>query len=259
MKYLSKTVGLLGLITGVVFVVSIMDGCVAGFRKPKREYSAVPGQVVKIVEKAPGPIEQAASISFSSSCSSIRPSVTEIRGRLWHGRIEIPENTVPADCTISVTYPGYERKEQVYRLKIFPTRKALLADSYSLFEKWAGWNPWIIAAISSTILMILMMVSYCISLLREKKQKNFGEIRDFRSEGGKAYVYFLISREDDIEPGQPLALIDVNGNIAGLARVLKINGSRAAAEVMHFQGDLKPSGVSWNFDDIRRAAGIGGS
>ncbi|MBW1975953.1 MAG: hypothetical protein JRI45_10340 [Deltaproteobacteria bacterium] len=252
MKYFSAMVKWLGLVIGIVFVLSAADGCISSFRKPPREYSVTSGQAVKIAEKAPRPLTHPGMISFSSSCPSIRLIVTEIQGRLWNGTIVVPDATQSGSCKLSVRYSGDPRITHNYHIRIFPNREALLSNSYSLFEKWAGWNPWMIMAVSSVTMVMLMVISYLLSLRQEQQPRNFRAVTAVTNDPQRLYVTFPYLRGDDLEPGQPVALINDHGNIVGLATISKITRSNILA-IASREEDFNISAVSWEFDDVMRA------
>ncbi|WP_419662150.1 uncharacterized protein Dvar_25930 [Desulfosarcina variabilis str. Montpellier] len=200
-----------GLVLGVLFVASILDGFICTHLDGKHLIRALPGTRQAISGDLDQPVRRPEEVAFRfEEGPGLALTIAEVRGRFWRGTVNVPSGAHEGIYRLNVS-GGSGSKDQratLYRIQVFDL-PAALNDSYpSFIRRFFGFSPWWVAVVAAPLLVACLAFAF---ILPESGNR-------LSSKEGIAPIVKLARRKDHWEvaaaffPDAPIAegsLVDV--------------------------------------------------
>lgn len=234
-------VGLAGAISGLVFLLSAIDGLSVHFREQGLVIHALADEAVSLS----GPLQQELSdpeeLTFVSTAKEVSLKFDQVYreywlgGLKWRGRLVVDRDTAPGDYRISVfrKFAGDQKPFSSYLVKVYVDANALQKASTSLLERYLGISPWVIFGLALVSAIAGLGLAFYLGGLREKYLAKVGQAEIFRviqtPEGHE--VHFSLGRKNGLHPDSQLFLLDERGNFLTTIRVKQVTETDSSAIV----------------------------
>ena len=224
-----------GLLLGILFVASILDGFICTHLDGKHLIRALPGTRPAISGDLDQPVRQAEDVAFRFEGPGLALTIAEVRGRFWRGTVNVPSGVREGVYRLNVSggSGSPDSRPTVYRIRVFAL-PAALNDSYpSFIRRVFGFSPWWVAAFAAPLLVACLAFSF---ILPESSNR-------FLSKEGIAPIVKLARRKEHWEvaavffPDAPIAegslveVIDKNRQLLTPMTVARIENGLVHGQV----------------------------
>lgn len=232
---MTKTLGHIGALLGVLFLLSIMDTVVSGYLEPEQLYRAFPGQVLFVAGKLEQPIPASADLGCTADSPALRVTFISSKGRMWRGKLLIPQTLEPGRYRFQVhlKWEAAPAAAPVSTLLVFRDAAAYRNSFYSVFERYFGIRPWWITLCVFPFMLVALGGSYWLTSKQEAhlNRKGFASIFKVTRNKETCEVSFGLGGKDGLEVGDRVRLWSREPRFIGEGRVVRVLDQCAVAEV----------------------------
>jgi hypothetical protein len=225
----------------VLFVLSAVDGLVAGFRHPWNLFELLPGESAKINGHLGHRIEGVEELWYSSSTSLVQVSFEAVHtgfwfgGQMWRGLVILDPHLRPGTYTVTVstTTNPHNRPPDQFRIEVFSDANSLQKNARSLIRRSFGVSPWVVFAFLGLLTAVGIGVVYVISHHKERLLRLEGMAEIFHTTPGEngQEALFSLGTSSGVKEGDRLVLHNAEGIPVGHVHVLKVSETDALALV----------------------------
>lgn len=144
-----------GLVLGVLFLASILDGFICTHLDGRHLIRALPGTRQAISGDLDQPVRRPEEVAFRFEDPGPTLTIAEVRGRFWRGTVNVPSGAYEGVYRLRVSggSGSTDQRATVYRIQVFDL-PAALNDSYpSVIKRVFGFSPWWVAAAAAPLLV----------------------------------------------------------------------------------------------------------
>jgi hypothetical protein len=225
----------------ILFVLSAVDGLIAGFRHPWNQFALLPGESTKINGNLSHRIEGVEELWYSSSTDLIQVSFEAVHagfwfgGQMWRGILTLHPQLKPGIYTVTVstsTNPNKRPPDQ-FKIEVFADAKSMQKNALSLIRRWFGVSPWLVFAVLALLTGAGIYIVYIISNQKEKllRLKGMAEIYHTKPGENGQEALFSLGTSCGLKEGDRLVLLNDKWEPAGHVHVLKVSATDAVALV----------------------------
>jgi hypothetical protein len=225
----------------ILFVLTAVDGLVAGFRHPWNLFELLPGESVQINGHLAHRIEGVEELGYSSGSELVQVTFEAVHtgfwfgGQMWRGLLTLDPRISPGTYTVAVstTTNPYNKPPDQFRVDVFPDAAGLRKNARSLIRRWFGVSPWMAFACLGFVTLIAIGVVYLISHKKEGllRLEGMAEIYHVTPGANGQEALFGLGTSSGVMEGDRLVLLDGEGMPAGHVHVLKVSETDALALV----------------------------
>lgn len=232
---MTKTLGHIGALLGILFLLSIMDTVVAGYLEPDQLYRAFPGQTLFVAGKLEEPIPAMGDLACTADSPLLKVAFVNSRGRMWRGKLSIPRNMEPGTYRFQVHFKweAPPAAAPISTLLVFREEAAYRASFYSVFERYLGIRPWWITLSVLPLVLIALGGSFWLTSKQEAllNRKGFASIFKVTRHKETSEVSFGFGGRDGMQVGDWVLLWNKDCRQVGEARVTRVLEQCSIAEV----------------------------
>lgn len=225
----------------VLFVLTAVDGIIAGFRHPWNLLELLPGESVQINGHLGHRIEGVEELRYSSESELVQVTFEAVHtgfwfgGQMWRGLLTLDPHIGPGTYTVlvSTTTNPFNNPPNQFRVDVFPDATSLQKNARSLIRRWFGISPWVAFAYLGMVTLIGVGVVYLISHKKERllRLEGMAEIYHVTPGENGQEALFSLGISSGVREGDRLVLLDGEGMPAGHVHVLRVSETDALALV----------------------------
>lgn len=237
----------LGYISGFFFLVALValfDGLIAEMRQGTTTLDLLRGG--EIVISGPSALKNPV---ISDLCHVFTPKDAPLEFELdgfytgywfgngmWRGKITAKQDAEPGKYHLRVFFKGAAGQgAQNYDLRVFVDAAAMRAASLSLIRRKLDINPFILAAITGILGILLGIATYCFGrrYLSFLRKLGLAEIYHSKRQAGQYYIFCLTHPGPwTPKPGNVRMVLAPDGTQIGEARAEKLNKNKLVLNML---------------------------
>lgn len=222
-----------GLFSGLLLAVALIglcDGLIAEMRGGTNRLELLPGESLTLSGPAAlrNPVTSDLVARFTPPDAPLRFTLEGFftgywfGNGMWRGEVAAEPDARPGSYGLGVRFRGAAgQAPQVYTLVIHEDAAARRASSLSLLRRWAGVNPFVLAAICGGAGVLLGMMTYAFGRRHVRLLAALGCSEVYRTglSGRDVRIWCLAAKAVAGRPGTVRMVLDGEGKIIGEARV----------------------------------------
>lgn len=233
-----KIMNRVGAVAGILFLLSILDIFVSGYREPDTFLRALRGDKIPISGVVSGKIDSLDQLVFKSDSPLLDMRFEGAEGATWQGELFVAKGLDVGEYGFTVTstvpVPRAAKKTTAdYRVHVYPDAASYRNASFSLFERIIGFSPWLIVIPAFPIMLIALALSFRDSTRREAELNTRGAATIFKVTRTKTEceINLGLGSRHGVEEGEILGLLDRRRRYVGTATVKKVRDDYCQAIV----------------------------
>lgn len=223
---------LFGRISGLLLAIAmaaLFDGLLAQMRTGHQELNILPGETIALSGPAAlkNPLASDIVARFTPEGAPLR---FELEGfftgywfgsGMWRGRIEALPGAESGRYSLRISFRGTSaRNAQEYVLNIFRDGAAMRAASLSLIRRHTGYNPFMLAAVSGGLGLLLGGLTYWFGRRFTGRLHSLGLAQIYSHNAADTEIQCLAPRDLAPPAGNDRMVLAADGTVVGEARVI---------------------------------------
>ena len=223
----------LGLVSGILLAVALLglfDGLIAEMRGGTNRLELLPGESLTLSGPAAlkNPVSSDLVARFTPPDAPLRFSLEGFftgywfGNGMWRGEVTAGAEAAPGSYGLRITFRGaVGQAPQVYTLIVHADAAARREASLSFLRRWAGVNPFVLAALCGGAGVLLGGATYAFGRRHVRLLAGLGCSEVYRTglAGENCRLWCLAAKSLAPRPGTVRMVLDGEGRIIGEARV----------------------------------------
>ena len=238
--------GIAGSIFCFLSLLAVIDALVARFKQPPSLFQVLPGTNLDIQGPLREAVDMPQKLSFQCDSREIRIDFEGVQkgywmgGYLWRGRLVVGSETRPGLYSLKVLGPGKAATPPFppFQIQVFGDPETYRRNLPSLIQRNSGVAPWLAAVFAFMpaigFFALVFFLSQRIECLLAQEGK--AEIYRVRQTELGIEISFGLGRDQGLEEGTRLNLLDEKGQSLGTVEVRTVTAGDAMALAAEGQG-----------------------
>ena len=202
---------------------------IANYQQPANLWPGYPGLTVAINGALPDEVRTLEDLDYQPKSDHLTLIFEEIHsgywlgGKMWRGTLRVGPQAPPGTYTLTVK--GKEAPvgatALAYQVQVYPDAAAYAGSTPSLFRRFLGLSPWLLAAMCAPFILASFGAAYLSYRRLELKMARSGraEVYLVRPNEGGLEVAFGLGSNHGIQVGTQLTLLTPEGQVVGMVEV----------------------------------------
>jgi len=238
---LRKWTGRLGAFFCLLLLLSLLDALIARFREPLNHFSGLPGSRTAVSGPLAEKITDLRELTYQTNAPDIHLVFESLQtgywfgGNLWTGTVLIGPRVDQGRYHLFVHPKNNPRNTpaSLLEIQVFKDLTASYRQSKSFIKRTLLINPWFIALSSIPVILLTFGIVFYLSHKAEALLAEQGKAEIYRitkEENGRR-IFFGLGRNQGIEPGHSLTVIDPDGREIGSVIVQEVFEGHSTASL----------------------------
>ncbi len=236
-----KKLGLAGALLCLVFVLGIVDSVLMQVFREHFTVNMLPGDSIKVNGPMPERIKETEELTYVSENRSLVVEIERVHtgywlgGNLWNGRVTAGDHINPGDYRFMVRPLKFDEDEAfpIFTAYVYASATELRENSKSIFYRNFGFMPWWLSIICLPMAVCFFWLVHKLSRQREilLLKSGIADIVRIKSSGDKLEIAFGLGKNQGVDQGTTLALLDESGDPLGSFKVARVFDDSSLAVV----------------------------
>jgi hypothetical protein len=220
-----KWIGRTGTLLCILLFLAILDPLVARFREPLNHFSCLPGSHIPVTGPLAEKMEDPRELTYQANSKEIQLVFEAIQtgywfgGYMWNGTLIVGSQIQPGGFRLTVQSKKGPQKNplSLFEIEVFKDQASLLHQSKSFIERSLEINPWKVVLFLIPSILLTFGIVFYLSHRAEVLLAEQGKAEVYRITKGENgdQIFFGLGRNQGIQPGHRLTLIDNQGREVG--------------------------------------------